>query len=218
MSTWAIVWSKMKIFTHFRANVHWQISLEQLSLNRDSETPRLGKLGKIELKMRLFIPLLTKFIFFVKNFWLLYLQNNNDVKLTWTFSVYILNVDKTRQEKPAKERYCSNAVFYSSGFFFKCLTYPMPICSHPCSQPVHFYLLLAPYFCEMEVNFYAVLSKRGRFCKAPSLKTSCFPCRGPRVSTFGGLFGLFCFEFVFGEVNRPIYCGTQYILSLEKSK
>ena len=59
-------------------------------------------------------------------------------------------------------------------------------------------------FCEMVVNFYAVSSKRGRFTKAPSLKTSWFPCRGPRVSTIRFLFQLQYFDFLFGEVKRPI--------------
>ena len=76
---------------------------------------------------------------------------------------------------------------------------------HP---PLFLAVRRSSHFCEMVVNFYAVLSKRGRFSKAPSLKTSCFPYRGPRVSTIGVLFGLLCFEFLFGEVNQPIYCGT----------
>ena len=59
-------------------------------------------------------------------------------------------------------------------------------------------------FCEMVVNFYAVSSKRGRFTKAPSLKTSWFPCRGPRVSTIRFLFQLQYFDFLFGEVKQPI--------------
>ena len=51
-------------------------------------------------------------------------------------------------------------------------------------------------------------TNRGRFIRRHLSKLSGFTYRGQRVSTIGALFGLLCFEFLFGEVNRPIYCGT----------
>ena len=50
-------------------------------------------------------------------------------------------------------------------------------------------------FCEIVAIFFTVLSKRGRFSKAPSLETSDFSCRGPRVSTIGFYCRLCYFDF-----------------------
>ena len=86
---------------------------------------------------------------------------------------------------------------------------------HP---PLFLAVRRSSHFCEMVVNFYASLSKRGRFSKAPSLKTSCFPCRGPRVSMISFSFRLYYCDALFGGVKRPRQSRTQYILSLPESK
>ena len=92
---------------------------------------------------------------------------------------------------------------------------------HP---PLFLAVRRSSHFCEMVVNFYAVLSKRGRFSKAPYLKTSCFPCRGPRVSTINFLFGLQYFDFFIRRSKTAdllrnliyIILGTKSILGLNK--
>ena len=89
---------------------------------------------------------------------------------------------------------------------FKALLQTFSITEHQLfvASPLFLALRRSSHFCEIVVNFYAVLSKRGRFTKAPSLKTSWFPCRGPRVSTIRFLFQLQYFDFLFGEVKQPI--------------
>ena len=52
-------------------------------------------------------------------------------------------------------------------------------------------LFFSSHFREIVVNFYAVLSKRGRFSKAPSLKTSRYPAGYDQLFISALLFSFF---------------------------
>ena len=64
--------------------------------------------------------------------------------------------------------------------------------------PLFLDLRRSSHFCEIVVNFYAVLSKRARFSKAPSLKNFMFSLQGAK-----GFYHQFL-DFSFGEVKLPI--------------